>query len=108
MGLDVKRNKKGLYKAKSSISGKSVNGDGWVTEDEFKKILIDRAFFKFIEETIRIDMEFPSGYGVNGNREIIDEKHNAGSEWMIKNWNDEAFNNKFKEICERLKIESKF
>lgn len=105
MGLDIKRNKKGLYKVKSSISDKSVSGKDWVTEDEFKKILIERAYFKFIEDTIKIDMEFPSGYGVNDKYQCIDGKHCAGSEWMIKNWNDEAFIGKFKEICERLKIE---
>ena len=104
MGLDIKRNKKGLYKAKSSVSDKSVSDD-WVTEDEFKKILIERAYFKFMEDTIKIDMEFPSGHFVNGAYQCIDEKHCAGSKWMIMNWNDEAFNSKFKEICERLKIE---
>jgi len=104
MGLDIKRNRKGLYKAKSSVSDESVTKD-WVTEDEFKKILIEKAYYKFIEETIKIDMEFPSGYCVNDKYQCVDELHCAGSIWMLKNWNDEAFNNKFKEICERLKIE---
>ena len=38
MGLDIKRNKKGLYKAKSTISDESVSDD-WLTDDEFKKMI---------------------------------------------------------------------
>jgi hypothetical protein len=105
MGLDIKRNKKGLYKANSTISDESVTGGGWVTEDEFKKMLIERAYFKFVEEVIKIDMEFPSGYGINDRHEIIDGKHCAGLEFIIKNWNNGEIENKYKEICERLKIE---
>lgn len=104
MGLDIKRNKKGLYKAKSSISDESVS-DGWVTEDEFKKILIERAYFKFMQNVIQIDMEFPSGYSINDKYETIDEKHCSGLQWMIKNWNNIAIENKYKEICDRLEIE---
>jgi hypothetical protein len=106
MGLDIKRNKQGLYNAKSSISDESVTGKGWITEDEFKKILIERAYFKFVEDVIKIDMEFPSGYGVNGKYQCIDEKHCAGSTFIIQNWKKEGvIENKYKEICERLKIE---
>ena len=104
MGLDIKRNKKGLYKAKSSVSDESVS-DGWVTEDEFKKILIKKAYWNFVRETIQIDMEFPNGYTVNDKHQFIEEKVGVGLQWMINNWNEEAFNSKFKEICERLKIE---
>jgi len=39
MGLAIKRNAKGLYKAKSTISDESVS-DVWLTEDEFKTFLI--------------------------------------------------------------------
>ena len=104
MGLDIKRNRKGLYKAKSSVSNESVSKD-WVTEDEFKKILIDRAYGNFVRETIQIDMEFPNGYYVNDKHQFIKEKAGLGSRWMLDNWNNEAFYSKFKEICERLKIE---
>lgn len=105
MGLDIKRNKKGLYKAKSTISDESVSGDVWVTEDEFKKILIERAYWNFVRETIQIDMEFPNGYYVNDKHEFIKEKAGVGSRWMLDNWKGESFSDKFKEICERLKIE---
>ena len=105
MGLEIKRNKKGLYKAKSTISGESLS-DGWMTEDEFKKILIERVYFKFVEDVIKIDMEFPSGYYINEEREIIDEKHCAGGTFIINNWKNEGvIDEKFREICERLNFE---
>ena len=43
MGLAIKRNAKGLYKAKSTISDESVS-DVWLTEDEFKRVLIVRSY----------------------------------------------------------------
>jgi len=105
MGLDIKRNKKGLYKAKSTISDKSVS-DTWMTEDELKKYLIERAYSKFITDVIEIDMEFPSGYSINDQYQYDDEKHCKGKEFVIKNWNnDGVIEDKFKEIIERLKIE---
>lgn len=106
MGLDIKRNKKGLYKAKSTISDELIHDKRWITEDELKKILIEREFFNFVEKVIKIDMEFPSGYHVNDQREIIEEKHASGSQFIVDNWNKEdAIEDKYKEICERLKIE---
>jgi len=105
MGLDIKRNKKGLYKVKSTISDETL-GDGWMSEDELKKLLIERAYFKFAEDVIKIDMEFPSGYYINDKVKIIDEKHVSGSEFIIENWNNgNAIEDKFKEICERLNID---
>ena len=105
MGIDIKRNKKGLYKAKSTVSDEFLTDKVWVTEDEFKKMLINRAYWRFVEDVIKIDMEFPSGYCVNNKHEFIEEKAGVGSKWMINNWNDKSFISKYKEICERLKIE---
>ena len=63
MGLDIKRNKAGLYKVKSTISDEKLGE--YMTEDQIKKMLIERAYFKFVEEVIKIDLEFPSGYYIN-------------------------------------------
>lgn len=105
MGLDIKRNSKGLYKAKSTISDELIHEKKWITEDELKKTLIEREFFNFVEKVIKIDMEFPSGYHVNDKREIIKEKHASGGRFIIDNWDSDAIEDKYKEICERLKIE---
>ena len=104
MGLDIKKNKEGLYKVKSSISDKQL-GKEWMSEDELKKILIEKAYWTFITNVIEIDMEFPSDYYINNEREIIDEKHCAGKEFIIKNWNNGNIEKKYREICDRLKIE---
>jgi len=105
MGLDIKRNRSGLYKVKSTISDEQL-GKGWMSEDELKKLLIEKAYFKFAEDVIKIDLEFPSGYFINDKRKIVEDKHCAGGEFIVKNWNNgNVIEEKFKEICERLKIE---
>lgn len=104
MGLNIKRNKAGLYKLKSSISDELLH-DGWITEDEVKKILIEKEYQRFIDKTIEIGMEFPSGYHVNNKLQKYDKLQQRGLQFIIDNWNSEdAIENKFKEICERLKI----
>lgn len=105
MGLDIKRNRQGLYKVKSTISDEQL-GKEWMTEDELKKLLIERAYFKFIEDVIKIDFEFPSGYYVNNKIKFIDDKHVSGSEFILKNWNNEnAIEDKYREILKRLNVE---
>ena len=61
MGLIIKRNDEGLYNLVSSFSDKQLHDEEWITEDEVKKLLIERAFCDFVEKVIEIDMEFPSG-----------------------------------------------
>ena len=103
MGLDIKRNNKGLYKVKSTISDEILGKD--MTEDEFKKMLIEGAYFKFIEETIKIDLEFPSGYRINDKIQSVEGKHCSGLDFLIKNWdNANVIEDKFREICSRLDI----
>jgi hypothetical protein len=104
MGLDIKRNKAGLYKVKSTISDEKLGE--YMTEDQMKKMLIERAYFKFVEEVIKIDFEFPSGYYINDKMQIVEDKHVSGSQFILTNWNNEnAIEDKFKEICNRLQIE---
>jgi hypothetical protein len=105
MGLDIKRNKAGLYKVKSSISDEQL-GKEWMTEEELKKLLVERAYWKFMTNVIEIDIEFPSGYYINNKQKIIEEKHCAGGKFIIENWNkDIVIEEKYREICERLKIQ---
>ena len=105
MGAEIKRNKAGLYKVKSSVSGDELS-QGWITEDEVKKLLIEKAYGDFIRETIEIDMEFPNDYHINGKLKNVDAKHQAGKLFVLTNWNNgNVIEDKFKEIIERLKIE---
>lgn len=104
MGLDIKRNKDGLYKLRSSVSDELLHNDGWITENEVKKILIERAFWTFVRTTIEIDMEFPNGYHVNNKMQRIKDKDQAGGKFVIDNWGTKIIDDKFKEICEKLEI----
>ena len=90
---------------KSTVSGEQLHDEKWISEKEAIKELVLREWFKFIEKSIEIYMEFPSGYSVNGERLIIKEKHCIGGRWILDNWNDEAINKKFAEICKELNIE---
>lgn len=105
MGLDIKRNSKGLYKATSTISDELLHDKKWITEDELKKVLIEREFFNFVEKVIKIDMEFPNGYHVNDQREHIEGKAGSGSRFLLDNLDAKIIKDKYNEICERLKIE---
>lgn len=106
MGLEIKRNKEGLYSVKSSISGDLLHDDKWLTEDEIKKLLIEESFSNFIRNVVEIDMEFPNGYYINNKRKVIFDKHHAGKKFIIENWNkQEVIENKFKEIIDRLNID---
>lgn len=104
MALDIRRNKSGLYRVKSTISDEKLGE--FMTEDELKKMLIERAYFKFVEEVIKIDLEFPSGYYINGKKNFIDDKHCSGNRFILDNWNsNNVIEDKFKEICTRLEID---
>lgn len=83
MGLVIKRNKQGLYSAKSSISDEDYFDGKSVTEDEFKTMLIEKKIWTFLEEIIKIEMEFPFHYYVN-DRMCMDEPETHFNEWFIE------------------------
>jgi len=103
MGLGIKKNKKGLYQVQSSTSDNLLH-DGWLTEDEVKKLLIEKAYQDFVHTTIEIDMEFPNDYYINGKIYQKENLHQAGKIFVIKNWGKPEITEKFNKICERLKI----
>lgn len=104
MGLDIKRNKKGEYSLTSTISDESYHPDKkWVTADEAKKMLIERAFYKFVEQAIEIDMTFPNGYHVNDKREFNDDIPNF-PEWYLSILRNDNYGKKlFEKFNELLK-----
>ena len=111
MGLDIKRNKEGLYSMKSTVSDESYHPDDeWITENEMKKILIHKALHKFIESAIEIDMAFPNYYHVNGKYHRDDTKP-CFNTWMIKALKsddlDDILEKKFTEVYNKLELEFK-
>jgi len=104
MGLEIKRNNKGKYNMKSTISDEQIHEEKWISEKEAIKTLILRQWFRFVEESIKIYIEFPAGYQVNGQFEFEKGKNGSGSRWMLDNWNDKAINKKFRKICKELDI----
>lgn len=109
MGLEIKRNDSGKFSLKSTISDESYHPNkDFISEEEAKIILINEAYFKFVEKVIEIDMTFPNHYMVNGKYSVDKTKSNFG-EWMLKALKsdnvDEIINNKFKEVKERLKLD---
>lgn len=59
-----------------------------------------------MKKVIQIDLEFPSGYYINDEHQIIDEKHCVGGQFIITHWYDGEIDKKFNEILRRLNIES--
>jgi hypothetical protein len=108
MGLAIKKHKsrKGAYKLTSAISDESYHPDAtWITEAETKRILIDKAFWEFIEKAIKIDMEFPHGYYVNDRYHVDKDKANY-NEWYLESLKSEnagkTIMDKFAEVYDRL------
>lgn len=105
MGLDIKRKANGRFVLKSTVSDSNLHDESDIDLDEAKRILINKALWKFIDSVIEIDMEFPNGYMVNGR--ICQEAPRSFLPWKIealKSDDPEIFDNKFKEICAGLNI----
>lgn len=109
MGLRVLKNKEGLYKLTSTVTDEDHHEEEWITENEAKKILIEKAYWDFLSDMVQIDMEFPHGYGSMEDGRFIDKnKAGSGSQWMLDNYKTESpvktLNDKIDEIKARLNI----
>lgn len=106
MGLIIKRNKDGLLSLKSSISDESYHPDKkWVTVREAKKIMIEKAFWEFVEKSIEYSMDFPNGYQVNGKFER--GKAKKFHEWymeVLKTDNDQLFISEFNKALKENEV----
>lgn len=113
MGLEVKRNEAGLFNLMSTVSDESHHPDKkWVTVDEAKKILIEKAIWDFLEKVIEIDACFPSAYHVNGKYNMKDNSKSEHLRWLLDNAYGEGGGDKleakFKEVIKRLDINLNF
>lgn len=104
MGLEVKRNAKGEYQLKSTISGELYHDEKWVSEDEAKRCLIESAYCKFLEEAVKIDMEFPGHYRVNDKREKM-EGEMFGEWWLKHKCRLGPLFERFEEVSKRLNLD---
>jgi len=104
MGLIVKRNRDKKYQLFHSASDEMIHDKEWLTEDEVKKILIEREFSVFMEKAVKVDMEFPNNYSVNG--KVKEFNSIKFLEWWQKecNFGYEGLYSKAKGIFKRLKI----
>jgi hypothetical protein len=106
MGYEIKRNRKGQYQVIAD-GGIKVHDKETLTPDEIKKMLIQDAYFKFIEKAIEIDMTFPHGYYVNDKRVIKEDIGEAYHKWKLDSfkgdWNKNT-EEKFNEIKKRLEL----
>lgn len=64
----------------NTISDEKLHKANWITKDEAKAILINRAFWRFVKECIEIDANFPAGYSVNGRIVCLEENEISGAE----------------------------
>lgn len=100
--------KNGLFKLKCSISDEVHGVD--LSEDDVKKHFMQRAVWKMFEEIIKIEMNFPNGYFINGKHVYPrnNEEHMKGEKWIIENYNDESIREKFMEVIKKYKLEEYF
>ena len=84
MGLVIKK-KDGKYKIKSSVSDERLHEKKWITEEEVKVVLIERAFWKFIQDAVQIDMDFLAHYHVNDKFVPYPEDKISFNKWWLDN-----------------------
>lgn len=113
MGLEIKRNKKGEYKAKSTISDENQT-DGWISKDSMKKKLIEKEIWRFLEKIIEIEMNFPFYYYVN-DKICMDKPDILFNEWFLnilklENTQEQSKQifNKANEIIKKYNLENYF
>lgn len=113
MGLEIKKNSKGLFKLTSTVSDESYHPDKkWISVDEAKKVLIENEIWSFIEKIIEIDECFPGSYYVNGSYDVKNDSKTKHLRWMLDNAygedGGEKLEAKFKEVIKRLEIDLDF
>lgn len=104
MGLNITKNKSGKYKLVSSFTDKKLHKELWISEDEAKRILINRRLWEFIEGVIEVDLSFPSHVDGKVNFEGKDKFFEWTREANKSEDIDKMYQDKFMEIYNRLKL----
>jgi hypothetical protein len=109
MGLDIKKSKNGKFTVIESVTDEVVIKNG--TEEDVKRYLFVKKIWKFYDNMIEIDMEFPNKYYVNGEIHRDESKENF-LEWWLKNCKKEGFEDviaeKMKTIIHKFDLEAYF
>ena len=107
MGLEITKNNRGYKLICTSSNEKYFDGKS-VSEDEVKKLLIEKEIWKFIDKVNKIEMEFPNGYIINDKIFHTNDSKSYGEWWLktIKLENcDEIISDYFLNTLRRLKID---
>jgi len=109
MGLNIKKHRNGTFTVTESTSDEVVIKNG--TEDDVKKYILVKKIWKFYDEMIRVDMEFPVGYYVNDKMHRDETKENF-LEWWLENCKKDGFGDIIGEkmgiIIKKFKLEEYF
>jgi len=109
MGLNIKKTKDGRFTVIESVSDEVVIKNG--TENEVKKYLLVKKIWKFYDEMIQIDMEFPNKYYVNDKIHRDESKENF-LEWWLENYKKDDFGEIIQEkmnvIIKKFELEEYF
>lgn len=101
MGIIIRQHKRtGKFKLISSISDEKLHEEEWVDLDGAKKALIEAAFWRFIDEVNKIELDFPDAWHVNDER----PKNFGGkfNKWWLENCNNpQVFLDMFNEVISR-------
>lgn len=82
MGYSFTVNKKGKWQGVNSISDEKLLDKPGTIED-VKKVLIEEKIWKFLEEMIKIEMEFPFQWTVN-DKIVFDRDGEMFAEWWVR------------------------
>ena len=75
-------------------------------EEEVKKVLIERAFWKFIQEAVKVDMDFLAHYQVNGKFvSYPKDKDSFNRWWLTEGCKYQPLYDKFKDLYKNLDLD---
>lgn len=80
-----------------------LHDEKWISEDEAKRILIESAYCKFLEESVKIDMDFPHSYRINDKKEAS-PKIKFNEWWLKEGCRLKPLFKKYEELSKRLNL----
>jgi hypothetical protein len=95
-----------LYKLTSTETNNLLHESEFITENEVKKYLISRKLWEFMEDTIRINGDFPNGFFINKKMKVGALNGSQFISNIVDEENvDSIMFDKFNEIIDNLKLD---